>query len=404
MIEEARLLKLQALFEENFGSPDGTHLVRAPGRVNLIGEHTDYNGLPVLPIALPQDIAILFRPRFDSQVRMVDTRAEFGSSRFELQVEIPPSPTGEWVNYVKAAGQALTARFGLLRGADAVISGEVPRDAGLSSSSAMVVASALMIARANGLDIDRLELMDMLARGEHYVGTRGGGMDQAICMGGERQKALKIDFFPLRLEAIPIPEDWRFVVAHSLVVAQKTGDALEKYNARPRECREALSRLNESEGRLNQPLTLSQMLDKDGLSTLLEQAARTLEPVLLRRLRHAATEGIRVVNARNAMLNNDLKGFGRLMSESHRSMRDDLEASCPELDELVTTCLQAGARGSRMTGAGFGGCTVSLCHESEVSSLIEFLETNHYRGNTHTKDFPSYLFVAEPSDGAEVVF
>ncbi|MDA2930779.1 galactokinase [Acidobacteria bacterium AH-259-O06] len=378
--------------------------MRTPGRVNLIGEHTDYNGLPVFPIAIQRDIAILFRARKGPRVRLRNVSEHFGAREFSLESVVSPYPKGDWGNYAKAAAQALMDRFGHLSGFDAVVSGNIPMAAGLSSSSALVVACSLILTRINEISIEPLELMDLLAKGERYVGTQGGGMDQAVCLGGQRNKALKIDFSPLRLSPIPVPEHWQFVIAHSLVVADKSGEAQEKYNARPVECREALTRFRSHSQFQSDSQTYSELIARVPVETLLSLADEVLEEPYRRRFRHLVSEGPRVEEARGAMLDGDLKEFGRLMNESHTSLRKDFEVSCPELDELVEACVAAGAAGARMTGAGFGGCAVTLCEASRTSFLVESLEKDYYRSRSIPSQLTEYLIMARPVEGASFIY
>ena len=216
---------LTQLFEASFGALRGGWVVRAPGRVNLIGEHTDYNDLPVLPMAIQREVRIVCSARTDGRVRLVNAAARFGRREFELAAEIAPFERGDWGNYAKAAAQALARERGAQRGFDAVVEGDVPPAAGLSSSSALVVACGLALAAVNEVASEPLAFAELMARGERYVGTNSGGMDQAICLAGEAGHAAKIDFHPLRAEALPVPSDWRFLVAHSLVLADKSGAA-----------------------------------------------------------------------------------------------------------------------------------------------------------------------------------
>ena len=188
---------------------DEVNIARAPGRVNLIGEHTDYNGLPVFPMAVDRDIAAVFSPRKDRQIILANTDPGFSERSFEVQESIPPSSTGDWGNYCKAAVQGLLDYYRQKHrkadrfcGFEATYDGDIPVAAGMSSSSALVVLSALLFLASNDLDLyttpsRRLELADLLARAEHYVGTQGGGMDQAISLMGRSGHAVKIDFFPL---------------------------------------------------------------------------------------------------------------------------------------------------------------------------------------------------------------
>ena len=176
-----------------------SHMVRAPGRVNLVGEHIDYCGLPVLPMAIQRSVRIAFHPRADREIRLTNRDARFPPSAFTVNAEIPPAPAGDWSNYPRAAAHALVQRFPNLRGVDAQVDSDLPVAAGLSSSSALVVATALALLHANRASVPLLELMDLLARGERYVGTAGGGMDQAIILGAQAGCASRIDSHPLRL-------------------------------------------------------------------------------------------------------------------------------------------------------------------------------------------------------------
>jgi N-acetylgalactosamine kinase len=416
-----RYLRLVQRFQALFpGAP--VSLARAPGRINLIGEHTDYNGLPVFPFAIHRDLAAAFSPREDARMVLHNLDPAYPPREFALEAAIPPYGTGDWGNYLKAAAQGLLDRFraegvpaafdglhaaeGGLRpegfhGLNAVIHGDIPPAAGLSSSSAMVVLGALMLLAANKRSLPGPELATLLARAEHYVGTQGGGMDQAASLLSRSGMALKIDFFPLRVTPAPLPAGAVFVAADSLVKAAKTAEALDKYNRRPIECRLAVAvlkrRLAERFGReVNlerlgdlssdfrpeaeralhpAPYTLAEIAGVLGCSP--QEAARTFclrrdgsvfpEPTdgfkLYQRYRHVIEEGARVQQALAAMQAGDIEALGGLMNQSHESCRDLYEISCPELDALTRIARQSGADGSRLTGAGFGGCTISLVRE-----------------------------------------
>src|SRR5207302_1146486 len=236
---------LAAAFAQAFGAPPSpspaspVRVARAPGRVNLIGEHIDYCGLPVLPMALRQSVRIAFQPRSDRTARLVNRDPRFAPSSFAVSESIPPAPPGDWTNYARAAVGALAQRFPGLQGIDALVESDLPIAAGLSSSSALVVAMALAMLHANAVTVAPLELMALLARGERYVGTAGGGMDQAIVLGARAGCASRIDFHPLRLTPTAVPADWQFIVAWSLVHAEKSGAAQQAYNERTRQSDEA---------------------------------------------------------------------------------------------------------------------------------------------------------------------
>ncbi len=374
-----------------------SRLVRAPGRVNLIGDHIDYNGLPVLPVAIQHEVRMLVAPRDDGQVRLANVDEAFEPVTFELGPVIPARPAGHWANYAKAAAQALVTACGPIGGLDALVAGNIPQAAGLSSSSALVVASALALVDANALEIAPYALMALLADAEHYVGTRGGGMDQAICLGARRGTATRIDFRPLRLTPVEVPSGWRFVVAFSGVRAQKSAAAREVYNRRPRECAEALPILAEAAG-LADEATWPALVARGTAGELAALAVSELEPPLDRRARHVVTEAARVDEAVTALRAADLAAFGRLMTASHASLRDDYEVSCPELDALVDLALGAGARGARLTGAGFGGSVVALADEATAAGIVSRWAQAYCR----PRGLAGAVFVAVPSEGAGV--
>jgi len=395
---------LDAAFARAFGAPatGAVQVARAPGRVNLIGEHIDYCGLPVLPMALRQGVRIAFHPRSDRETRLVNRDPRFAPSAFAVNASIPPAPAGDWGNYARAAAQALAQRFRDLRGVDALVDSDLPIAAGLSSSSALVVAMALALMHANEVTVAPLELMEFLARGERYVGTAGGGMDQAIILGARAGCASRIDFHPLRLTPTAVPPDWQFIVAWSLVHAEKSGAARQSYNERTRQCDEArrlvATRLGQRED-INYPTLLAAA----PVEQLLEVAGATGSDVLARRFRHVVTEGIRVRQAEAAMAAHDLAAFGLLLDASHQSLRGDYEVSRPELDRLVELAREAGAAGARLTGAGFGGSIVTLCRAERAPEVIAALRERFYAPRGAAGDVERYVFRAEPSAGAEVL-
>jgi galactokinase len=432
---------LRARFERSFGASTNASVARAPGRVNLIGEHTDYNGLPVFPMAIQRDVALFFRERDDDRVRLCNVDERYAPREFAIADDIAPFERGDWGNYVKCAAQALRKRAGIARGIDAAVHGDIPTAAGLSSSSAMVVASALALIAANEIEIDSLELMSLLAEAERYIGTHSGGMDQAISLAGRRGEAVMIEFDPLRLTRVRVPQRWCFVIANTLVRAEKSGAAQSAYNARTIECRAALSALlahpsarrlwngcdsaveptlaDELVGRADRadlterttrsrrtelaraPTTYAELLRCVPAAALLDAMHEALSGVLLSRFRHVVSEGRRVAEARAAMSAGDIAELGRLMNASHASLRDDYEVSCRELDRLVECALGAGAHGARLTGAGFGGCIVALCEANRCDELVAALrrEIERFASNAPR----DAVLVAEPSDGASVI-
>jgi len=399
------------------GEPDPRWRAIAPGRVNLIGEHTDYNGLPVFPIAIDRGVHIEFRVTDDGVVRLDSPLARFDPFAFQLKRPIEAARQGDWSNYVRAAARGLLEHgVRLKRGIEGTVTGDVPIASGLSSSSALVVASALALLKANGVAVggarpagsvagqaaralSRLELAALMARAERFVGLEGGGMDQAACLHGREGHALRIEFDPLRVTPVPVPEGWRWVVASSLVRAEKSAGARSAYNERARQCREALEVIGRS---TDAPPTYRDLAAVDDLGGLLRHARRALAPVLFRRFRHVVTEGRRVALAGAAMRDGDMRRFGDLMVRSHESLRDDYEVSTGELDAIVEVAVGAGAAGARLTGAGFGGCAVVLCDDATVGPVMEALAARFYAprlGRPPTRDM---MFAVKASGGAGV--
>ncbi len=383
------------------GSTPARWLAIAPGRVNLIGEHTDYNGLPVFPIAIDRDVRIEFDVADEPVVRLDSPEARFDPFAFQLKRPIEAAAQGDWSNYVRAAARGLLEHGAPLeRGIEGTVTGDVPIASGLSSSSALVVASALALLKANGATLPRLELAALMAHAERFVGLEGGGMDQAACLHGREGHALRIEFEPLRVTPVAVPEGWRWVVASSLVRAEKSGAAREAYNERARQCREALRGVRGLARDV--PLTYRDLVVVDDLDGLLRHARRVLAPVLFRRFRHVVTEGRRVAQAEVAMRDGDVRRFGDLMVRSHESLRDDYEVSTGELDAIVEVALGAGAAGARLTGAGFGGCAVVLCDDATVAPVMEALAARFYAARMRGSANSEVAFAVQPSRGARV--
>jgi galactokinase len=403
---------LHAAFRSHFGTPGPTLLVRAPGRVNLIGEHIDYNGLSVLPMAIQRHVALLVRPRTDGRIR-IGSLAGFEPREFLLATDIPPYPVGDWGNYVKAAAQALEREHGPLAGFDAVLDSSVPVASGLSSSSALVIGVARGLLAANDLAVGPIPLAERMAMAERYTGTQGGGMDQAICAGAQPGTASRVDFRPLRITPIPVPPTWGFVVAYSLARAEKSGAAQVTYNRRTVECHEALLRVAEALGRRADgrtggraggpaSTTYPELLGTHAVSDLVAAGEAVLDPVLLRRFRHVVTEADRVARCEAALRADDLLLFGRLLSAGQTSLREDYEVSSPVLDQLTTIAEEAGAVGARLTGAGMGGCTVAAAPADRIGAVVAALAERFYARTTYTGSLDQHLFVARPSGGATV--
>jgi galactokinase len=393
---------LRAAFDAHFGAPAPTLFVRSPGRINLIGEHIDYNNLSVLPMAIGRHVRLVVRPRADARVRIASLSPGFGAREFALGPEIPPYPVGDWGNYVKAAAQALARSHEGLHGVDAALDATLPVAAGLSSSSALVIGVSLALLSANGRTWEPVALAEQMAQAERYTGTQGGGMDQAICAGAVEGTASRVDFAPLRITPVPVPTDWRFVVAHSLSRAEKSGAAQTTYNRRTVECREAVERVA---GHLaaRRPASYRELLAEHDVGELVRIGERVLDGDLLKRFRHVVTEADRVRRAEAALRAADLPTFGTLLSASHASLRDDYEVSSAALDELVGIAEAAGAAGARLTGAGMGGCIIAVAQAASVERVLDRLRTDFYVPRSAPAPLGDHLFLAEPAGGARVI-
>jgi N-acetylgalactosamine kinase len=440
-------------------------IVRAPGRVNLIGEHTDYNGLPVMPMAINRDILVLGSVRPDAQVRLSNMDSCFEERHYEVGPEISPFAKGDWGNYSKAGvqtvfdylySQNVPPKRGI-QGMNALLSADLPASGGLSSSSALVVANALAFLYLNQLELEKAKLADLLAKGERYVGTEGGGMDQAASLLGQKGSALKIDFFPLRVRSVPLPREFRIIVINSLIKADKTQATMENYNRRPRECRLIVALFNAALRQLygaeygiarladHQSLDLSSRQKQAAvdlalaespfelwqISQKLKKSVAEIEAEFLklkdgrllsqppggfplrRRYRHVISEAERVEAAALAFERGDIAEVGRLMYESHRSCAEDFEISCPELDQLVKIAREAGAVGARLTGAGFGGCIVALVEDSRVPAFVEavrtkyfldYMKVSHPEITISSHDSANLILDCSATEGAGLVF
>jgi galactokinase len=358
--------------------------VWAPGRVNLIGEHIDYHGLAVLPMALGRRVQVAYRPRTDRRICAGST--PYGRREFEWSAGLAPVTAGDWENYLRAAALAVGRKWGVLQGVDATVVSDLPAAAGLSSSSALLVAFTLALLESNGCHASFEELMEILPDGEQFVGTRGGGMDHAASLASKAGCATLVEFAPLSVRHIPVPEDWSFLVAHSLQTAEKSGGAREEYNLRRQAGDTALDRLG-----------LHSYRD---VVEVAEQAAARLDAGPERdSFLHTTSEALRVRAAVEAMERADCAGFGRLLLESHASLRDRLRVSCPALDRLVEAAMEAGAVGARLCGAGFGGCAVVLCRKREAAKVRRGLMERYYAGRAGF-DESRHLIDAVPGPGA----
>ena len=355
-------------------------------------------------MALQKEIRIALRPRDDERVVLHNTNPEFPAVDFEIEPAIPPDDAGHWANYAKAPANELARRFAIWRGFEGVIESDLPVASGLSSSSALVIAVGLALAHINEVATEVRQFAEVMADAERYTGTLGGGMDHAISLGARARCAARITFSPLRLRHVGVPDDWCFVVADTGVRAEKSGPVQVAYNLRRKECEEALRVVSGhvATTEMTSKLTTSypelvQALDTD---TLVAAAEDVLQGSLLRRFRHVVREAERVERAVDSLRAADVGGFGSLMDASHGSLRTDYNVSSPELDELVAIAREGGARGARLTGAGFGGCVVALADRWTVGGVLETLVGEYFEPRGQADRIDDRVFIAVPSAGA----
>jgi galactokinase len=374
-------------FKQVFDASSQLSVVSAPGRVNLIGEHIDYHGMPVMPIAIQKRIAIAFRKRPDNVLR---AKSAAMTDFVELSLT-PPFSSGEaghWGNYARAATRTLAQCLTLRNGMDAYVASDLPSAAGLSSSSALLIGFTLALLQANGTNIGLTDLTSLLPDGEQFVGTRGGGMDHIAILASRAGFATLIrSFQPLVIDYVSIPADWRFLVAHSLVTAEKSGAVRAQYNAKREAGARALQKLG-----LASYAEAVELEPESRVSELTDKAERNA-------FLHVTSEARRVMEAATALRNNELAAFGRLLNESQASLRHRMHVSLPQLDRLIAIARKAGAAGARLTGAGFGGCVVCLCTKQTVERVRDRLVEAYYVIRPEF-DPASHLFIADPSDGA----
>ena len=383
------LERSRAVFEKHFG--DGGVSVRGPGRVNLIGEHTDYNDGFVLPCAIDYETVVTGRRRDDRLVRVIAADYDDAEDSFDLDAEIKLHDDAIWASYVRGVVKHLLARGLQLPGADLVISGNVPQGAGLSSSAALEVATAVALKQLLGFSLAGPPLAKLCQHAENdFVGMQCGIMDQCISLMGKAAHALLIDCRSLSHELVPLALGEHVVaichsgVKHALVDSE--------YNKRRAECAAGVEviRRRFPEVRALRDVTPAQ----------LATCAAELDPVVLRRCRHVVGECARTLESAAALRAGDLVRFGQLMNASHDSLRDDYAVSCKEVDLLVDLARELpGVLGARITGGGFGGCTVNLCPASAVQRFREEV-LSRYQART---GIAARLFVSSAADGAHVV-
>ncbi|MDP9340087.1 MAG: galactokinase [Acidobacteriota bacterium] len=363
-------------------------LYRAPGRVNLIGEHTDYNDGFVLPAAIGFSCWAAVAPRDD---RKLVIHSENFSATIEADLDdLKPFPESTWANYPLAVAWALEQAGHRLSGANMYIAGDVPLGAGLSSSAAIEVSAGFALLDISCLPIDRTDLALRCQRAENdFVGARCGIMDQFVSCHGQADHALLLDCRSLEMRMLPIPPGVSLIICNTMV---KHELGASEYNTRREECEEAVRALSKVLPGLRAL--------RDVTATQLQEHRNLLSSVIYKRAHHVVTENDRVLRAAEAFQSAAIEKLGQLMADSHRSLRQDYEVSCPELDILVEIAArQRGVFGARMTGGGFGGCTINLV---DVRHAREFQQKVSAAYKSATGLQPD-IYVCKASQGAEAV-
>jgi len=381
---------LRRVFHDLYGATP--RLFRAPGRVNLIGEHTDYNDGFVLPMAIDRETCVAAAARPDRRVRVfslnVDEHAEFDLDRPGERER------GIWLDYVEGIAHALERRGVRLSGADLAVFSDVPVGAGLSSSAALEVSAGLALASVAGVEVDRVLLALAGQEAEHtYVGAKVGIMDQFIAALGRAGHALLIDCRTLETQAIPVDTTDTLIAICDTRVKHELSAS--EYNTRRAECEQGVELLRRAG--LDRIRALRDVSEAD-----LERYGDALPEVIGRRCRHVVTENARTLDAAAALKHGRLAEMGRLMLASHESLSRDYEVSCRELDVLVriaTTTLAGATLGARMTGGGFGGCTVNLVRRDQLENFRETITREYTNATGRAPD----IYVSEAGEGAKEI-
>lgn len=445
--------------QSTFRPEDNVFFLKAPGRVNLIGEHTDYNMGPVLPCAIDKEIVFCIRPVEISEIKVSNVNDTFVDLNFSIASGIEPYAKGHWGNYIKAGVKGIFDRVASitpekieqLNGFEVIVSSTLPLAAGVSSSSAMVVAAALSFVIVNKLDLSKQAIAAICAEAEHFVGTAGGGMDQAASLLAKENSFLKMEFNPLRVEQINAPEGIQLVLFHSLIQAEKSGEARVEYNRRVLECRMGVDLFNSfiqndlkadspefnyigeikadafklNERELDQRVerflndlpdvfsmekfTTAMGLNKSELSARYrsilqdDQLKESSGGFKIRsRFRHVYSECQRVHKTVDCLRNNDLTNLGNLLNQSHNSLSQDYEVSTPEVDQLVNILRENGALGARIMGAGFGGMVLAYANVSGLVHLIGQTKKLYY-SKKMTENQNDIIFPCVTADGAGLI-
>lgn len=438
-----RLQNLKNTFETKYGESPLFYAC-APGRVNLIGEHIDYCGYSVLPMAIEPNILAAVSVNSSGKITLANTNPQYKDFTVSCSEDIAiDRENPKWHYYFLCGVKGIQEKFGItpLAGMSCVVDGTIPPSSGLSSSSALVCCAGLVTMEANQKSLTKVTLAEICAKSERYIGTEGGGMDQSISFLAERGTAKLIDFQPLRATDVKLPDGAVFVISNCCVEMNKAASS--HFNIRVVECRIATKMLAQARG-LDSSSLLKLVQVQTELKASLEEMLALVDEVLhpepysreeickalgitseqfstellsantqhvtqfklYQRAKHVYGEAARVLQFKSvcdSAPSDSIRLLGDLMNQSHESCRDLYECSCPELDQLVDICLKSGAVGSRLTGAGWGGCAVSMVPEEKVASFLQAVSEAYYRPDPRRAAMEKQsLFVSKPGGGAAI--
>lgn len=373
------------IFEQQFGYQPDT-LIQAPGRVNLIGEHTDYNDGFVLPCAIDYQTVICCHKRDDNLINVIAADYHNQHDQFSLDTVIEPHPNYQWANYIRGVIKYLQQHHCHFHGVDFVVSGNVPQGAGLSSSASLEVAVAKMMQVLYDLPLSGTQLALIGQEAENkFVGCNCGIMDQLISALGQAQHALLIDCRTLAVKPVPLPKDGAVVIINSNVQRGLVGS---EYNTRREQCEIAAK-------------TLGVKALRDANLVQLHQIRNKLSPDVFKRAHHVITENTRTIEAAQALTDGDYAKLSLLMAQSHASMRDDFAITIPAIDYLVEIVAQVlgNQGGVRMTGGGFGGCIVAVMPHEKIAEVQQTVAEKYQQRFGLKEDF----YICNASKGASDV-
>lgn len=441
--ENDRLQALKSAFENKYGGSPQFYAC-APGRVNLIGEHIDYCGYSVLPMAIEQNILAAVSVNKSGTIQLANTNPLYKDFSVSCSEDIAiDRDNPKWFYYFLCGVKGIQEHCEIpnLSGMSCVVDGTVPPSSGLSSSSALVCCAGLVTMEANQKSLTKVALAEICAKCERYIGTEGGGMDQSISFLAESGKAKLIEFQPLRATDVKLPAGAVFVISNCCVEMNKAASS--HFNIRVVECRIATKMLAKARG-LDGGRLLKLAQVQTELEASLEEMEALVEEVLhpepygreevckvlgitaeqlcsellsantqhvthfrlYQRAKHVYSEARRVLQFKEVCDSEPadaLRQLGDLMNQSHSSCRHLYECSCPELDQLVQLCLESGAVGSRLTGAGWGGCAVSMVPAEKVDAFLKSVREGFYLSDPRRAAMEKQsLFVTKPGGGAAI--